>query len=288
MTMESRYSKINAFERYMSVIIIATFLFYVAFKIHSTGYEPSDDAHRHVVFAISNQEWSDSLIIAKGLESDHNAGWHSFLNVIHQLFGINKFGLLIFSYVSLFMLFNIVGIAVSPNIAAWFVTLILVAFIQTNFYGRLLSGRPFILSCTTTLLLLKLWFTAPKDGETLNNLNTYLISFIALTLCVWLHGSWYLFLILPASLLIAGQLKKSFYLTLIIVLATLCGAFLTGAALEKCSSLAQATVADIKLALFKNTAPIDLAEPKSIARISEALTPFQISFVSNVFRLLRE
>lgn len=227
--MESKIGRLQTFENIMAFIIILAILFYLPFKIYSIGYTPTDDSNRHVVFSMADRTWEDILTIDKGLESDHNAGWHFFLRLIHKVFSLNKLELLFFASISLFILFNMAGIMISPNKAAWFVTLMIIFIVQKDFFGRLLCGRPFLISCAATLILLKYWFLPVKEDEKpISKSKIYIISIVSLTLSVWLHGSWYIFLLLPASLLLAGQIKKSLELGFLILVSTLIGAYLTG------------------------------------------------------------
>ena len=93
-------------------------------------------------------------------------------------------------------------------------------------YIRLLSGRPFIISYSVTLILFKLWFIESK--KQISILNQYLISIFLITIAVWLHGTWYTFLLLPIALLLSGKLIKALELSMITLLSTVLGAYLTG------------------------------------------------------------
>ncbi|MBQ3644781.1 MAG: hypothetical protein II961_09310 [Candidatus Riflebacteria bacterium] len=212
-------------EKLLAILILfATFIF-IPYRILSVGYMPTDDANRHIAFSTTNQTWSDVLVIKPSLSSDHNAGWHSLLRFIHRYLKISKEGLIYLSVIGLFCLFNITGTILSPNKAAWIILLTIMFLFDRSIILRTLSGRPFIISNIITLILLKIWFLdSDKEDYSLK----YLGSIILLTIAVWLHGTWYTFLILPMALLLSGEIKQSLELSFIILLSTILGAFLTG------------------------------------------------------------
>lgn len=221
--------KTVSMEKILAIIIAIIALIYIPTKILNLGYSPLDDANRHVAFSITDRQWNEIIAITPGLESDHNAGWHSFLRAIHKYFKLNKEELLSFSVIFLFLLFNLTGTLVSPNSVAWFVTLLIFFITQRVIFGRLMCGRPFLISCTAELILFKYWFdkeSIKKTGST--KFSIFLQSFFVVTMSVWLHGTWYTFLLLPFALLISGKGAHAIGLTTVILLSTLAGAYLTG------------------------------------------------------------
>ncbi len=219
------FKKEQNIEKLLAILILfATFIF-IPYRILSIGYMPEDDANRHIAFSTTNQAWSDVLVIEPSLSSDHNAGWHSLLRFFHKYFKISKEGLIYLSVIGLFCLFNITGTMLSPNKVAWIILLLTIYLFDIRFIYRILTGRPFIISNTVTLILMKIWFL---DSEKKDYSLKYLSSIILLTIAVWIHGTWYTFLILPMALLLSGEIKQSLELSFIILLSTILGAFLTG------------------------------------------------------------
>ncbi|MBP5467645.1 MAG: hypothetical protein J6Z11_00205 [Candidatus Riflebacteria bacterium] len=223
--MDSDTDKTKYIEKILAILLLFVVFLIIPLKIISKGFLPNDDANRHIAFAINDHKWSDVLEITPGLESDHNVGWHKILRFIYKLFRINKNDLLLMSTIGLFLLLNLTGTLVSPNTSAWPITLIVMFLFDPSLIQRSILGRPYIFSCITTLILLKLWFI---NEQQTNNKLKYFISILALTLAVWIHGTWYTFLILPAALFLSGQVRKSINLTICIILSTIIGAFLTG------------------------------------------------------------
>ncbi len=215
---------------FMLIVIILMFL-YIPFKIISYGWTPEDDALRHVAFSTINAKWSDIVVMDEKYDADHNAGWHTILKFLYNYCNFQKEDLMIFSVVSLFFLLNICGIIVSPLPISWCLSLLIILNTEPVFLFRTLLGRPYILSCAFTLLILRLW--------TINNLEDekgllkskyfiYSLTILLISLCIWIHGSWYLFLIIPFSLLLSGRFYDAFKLSLLIIISTFIGAFLSG------------------------------------------------------------
>lgn len=213
-------------EKFAAIIILIAAFVIVPYKVLNNGFRPIDDTNRHIAFSVTNQTWSDVLEIEPSLSADHNAGWHSLLRAIHKYSGLDKNKLLITIIISLFLIFNLVGSLLSPNIASWVIVMMIMYVSDRVIFFRLFSGRPFIISYLTTLILFKLWFIESKNHS--NSISRYLISIIFIVLAVWLHGTWYTFLLLPLALLLSGKLSKAIQLSLIVLFSTVIGAYLTG------------------------------------------------------------
>ena len=211
--------------------LVIGILVFIPLKILSYGWTPYDDAKRHVAFSTLDVKWSDVLIIDEKYDTDHNAGWHQILKFLYKNCGFDKLDLMFFSVAGLFILVNICGILSAPSAISWCVALLLVMNTDYSIYFRLLSGRPYIASCAATLIVLFLWSfdsdeNAPKFLK--KKWLKYLLTIIALSLGVWIHGSWYLFLLIPLSFFIAGKTKESLILTGLVLVSTVIGAMLTG------------------------------------------------------------
>jgi hypothetical protein len=213
-------------ERIIAIIILFAAFFFVPYRIISLGFLAPDDANRHIAFSVTDKNWTDVLVIEPSLSADHNAGWHNVLKKVHKYLGLDKEALLITVMISLFLIFNITGSLLSPNIASWIIVMLLIFVFNRVSFVRLFIGRPFIISSIVTLILFKLWFI--ESEKPIDSVFKYLVSILCITLAVWLHGTWYTFLLLPVALLLSGKLIKSLELSLIILLSTAIGAYLTG------------------------------------------------------------
>ena len=211
-------------EKIIAIIFLIAVFAFIPLKIIDKGFRPTDDVNRHVAFSVTEQKWTDVLVIEKGLEADHNVGWHKILRFLHKYIKLDKKELLVFSIVSLFLLVNLTGSLVSSNLSSWSIVLLIMIIFSKQVIARLMLGRPFIFSCFCALILFKLWFADSSKKW----FAKYLFTIIVLTLAVWIHGTWYTFLLLPFALLISGKVTKSAELTLLIILSTILGALLTG------------------------------------------------------------
>lgn len=205
---------------------------YIPFKILGYGWTPPDDANRHVAFSTIDAKWSDVLVIDEKFDTDHNAGWHQVLKFLYKYCGFDKLDLMFFSVVFLFFLVNICGLIISPTPIGWCIALLAMMNFDSGILSRMLLGRPYIISCAVTLVILRLWGIRPLKEEKNVFLQKswarYLITIIAFTLGVWIHGTWYVFLLIPISFFIAGKNKEALQLAGCIIISTLMGAMLTG------------------------------------------------------------
>ena len=229
------WEKIEGFiksrESVILLLIILFSLLYIPFKILSYGWTPMDDATRHVAFSTIDAKWSDIVVIDEKLGSDHNPGWHAVLKFLYKHCGFDKTDLMFFSVGGLFVLINLCGILVSPSPICWCLALLIFSNTEGNLYYRMLLGRPYILSCAATLILMHVWSVCLKNDSEVWSRKAwvkYTITVLILTLCVWIHGSWYLFLLIPISFFLCGRTLEAFIQTGLIFLSTILGAVLSG------------------------------------------------------------
>ena len=215
----------------LSLLIISLVFLIIPMKIIQYGWLPPDDARRHVAFSTIDCKWSDILVIDKKFDTDHNAGWHQILRFLYNKLGITKEGLIRFSVVGLFLLINIVGIISSPSPICWVLALLSFLIFDFGVLYRMILGRPYIMSCISTLLVLRLWALPNSNTEFGSKQKKYLriaLTIILFSLGTWIHGSWYIFLMIPFSFLLAGKIEESLSLTVCIIIGTLIGAAMTG------------------------------------------------------------
>ena len=215
----------------LSLLIISIVFLIIPMKIIQYGWRPSDDALRHVAFSTIDKQWSDVLVIKEGLESDHNPGWHQILRFLHNKLKVTKTGLLRFSVIGLFLLLNLTGILVSPNPVCWLLAIAFILVCDFGVFARMMIGRPFLVSCTATLIMLRLYGLPNSSKEFLDKKKRtvrIIAVILSMALCTWIHGSWYLFFLIPLSFLLAKKIKESLELAICILAGTLLGAIFTG------------------------------------------------------------
>jgi hypothetical protein len=205
------------------VIVLATLLL-IPLKIMQYGFLPGDDALRAAGKAVSGKSWPQLLVLDSVYQIDHEYGWSLLLSKIHTAFNADPDAIVTFSVVSLFVL---TGLAVVPWLRypeAWLATLAL-SMITVFMPCRLLLGRPYIISIATLFSLLLLWrqFGSAKPKVWMAVLITGLIA-----ASVYLHGTWYLWVLLVAAFFLAGRFRWGFTVAGCWVAGVLLGCLLTG------------------------------------------------------------
>src|ERR1700744_2070303 len=182
------------FRRYVPLLVwllVAAVLLMIPFKIVGLGYLPADDALRHVAKAVSGKPWPDILVVGGAFKLDHNLGWHAILGAIHHATNWGTENLVICSVVALFLIVNGAMLPWLRRPEAWLITL-LVAMVISALPQRFLLGRPFILTITVLMTVL---FAEQKCEP---GAKMFVLFTAALTLCTFVHGVWYLW-VLPIA-----------------------------------------------------------------------------------------
>jgi hypothetical protein len=207
------------FRRYVPLavwLIVAFVLLLIPFKIISYGYLPGDDALRHCAKAVSGKPWTDILVVGETFKIDQSLGWHGTLGIVHRLTGWDAEGLVIFSVAALFLLVNGAVLVWLKRPEAWLVAL-LAAMIVSDLPQRLLLGRPFTLTMAALMILLLVTQNA-RPG-----LKYFFLFAGLITVCTYVHGVWYLWLLPVAAFAFAGEFRWALLLT---------GGWLTGTAIS--------------------------------------------------------
>ena len=216
--------RFEGLRRYVPLIVIllvmASILFTVT-KIVGYGYLPPDDALRHAGKAVSGKPWNQILVMRPDFPIDHNYGWHQILGLLHRTFSWGPDALVAFSVSSLLILFCVTPMPWLRRPEAWLIVLFGTALYGT--LGRMTLGRPYILTCAVTLILLLLWRREKKPGVGVLLATTSLTA-----AAVWIHGSWYLFALPVFAFLLAGRWRSSLRLSACWLAGTVIGASLTG------------------------------------------------------------
>jgi hypothetical protein len=121
------------------------------------------------------------------------------------------------------------GLYASPKPMAWVIGLLLAGIVYPGIITRLMLGRPFLLTGAVAIALFKLW-----QNMTDNNIwsKKLLFSVVMIATAVWIHGSWYLLLLVPFAFFLAGQHRASIGILVSITLGTIIASIMTGAPLD--------------------------------------------------------
>ncbi|HTX22288.1 MAG TPA: hypothetical protein VMD27_10595 [Candidatus Aquilonibacter sp.] len=202
----SNSSPLDVLKRYVPLAVWTVailVLIAIPLKIIGYGFLPGDDALRHAARAVSGKPWSEILVLNPTYKIDHEFGWNWLLGKIHDWSDWNAEALVIFSVVALFVLVNA---AVLPWLGwpeAWLITL-LGAMIFSEIPQRFMLGRPYIVTIAGLMTILLLW---QRHG--LSPPKRWMIFFMAGVVAVstFFHGAWYLWVLLAAAFLFAGQFR---------------------------------------------------------------------------------
>jgi hypothetical protein len=144
---------------------------------------------------------------------------------VHRLAGWNARSLVRFSVVSMFILFALAPLPWLRRPEAWIAALAVVMMVFPYFAERSFVGRPLFVSMATALILLLLWTDHLRAKIPI---ATVVVSVLLMAISTWVHGSWYLLLLLPMAFLLARLWKRAVLLGLCWAAGTLLGALLTG------------------------------------------------------------
>ncbi len=184
--------------------LVLLFLALVPLRIVSQGYLPTDDALRHAAKAVSGRSWNEVLVLRPEVTMDSHPGWHALLGLVHRTTGASAPQLVVVSVVALLWALLLPPALLMRRPEAWALTIAAFATFEPRILSRFASGRPFLLSAALLLLLCLL-----LGRSRASVLPRYAPALLALpiALVVWIHPSWYLFLLPVAACLLAGRFR---------------------------------------------------------------------------------
>ena len=199
----------------------------IPLKIGALGYLPTDDALRHAAKVVSGKAWSDIIILRPEMTIDLHPGWHAILGFVHCAAGVQLDGLVVLEISVAFLLLCSAPLFWLRRPEAWALAMLTALVSYAGFIGRVMLGRPFIIPMSVLAALLFLW----RDDRT-SPLRRHILSVVLMGLATWIHGSWYLFGIVPAAVLLTGAWRRAFRLALCWLLGAVLGGALAGQPLE--------------------------------------------------------
>ncbi len=200
-------------------------LLVVPLRVVAEGWLPKDDVRRHVAKAISGKPWTDIVLLRADARLDEHPGWHAVLGAVHRAGVESPRALADFAIVSLAALFLVAPLFCFAFPEAWLAALAAVALLEPGFFPRVLMGRPFVAAMALLALLLACW-------EKLRGERPPWLAWGALgagfALVVWMHSSWYLWLLPLAAFVAAREWRVAMRIGAAWIAGTLVGAALTG------------------------------------------------------------
>ena len=237
------------------VIVVAAILF-IPLRVIKYGYLPADDSLRHAAKAVSGRSWQEILVLGPAFHIDPNWGWHWLLGKIHLLANWDADALVVFSVVMLFLIGNGAVMACLKRPEAWLAAFILLSPIQvSDFTERFLLGRPFVLTVTAVAVMLLVW---QRHGSSPPKWWTILWMTPLVAVAVFLHGVWYLWVLLIAAFFLAQQFRWCFMLAASWIFGTFLGSALTGHPMESIMQAVQLALRSVGMHPTQNTLVTEL------------------------------
>ena len=206
-------------------IVIAGACLFIPFKIIAYAFVPAGDARRHVARALTDKEYSQILVLRPEYKIDHSPGWDWILRHLHRALGWGEDALMSFSLVSTMWCVLLAGLPWLRRPEAWLAALLAQLVALPDLMVRLDQGRPYLLSEGVLLCVLFAW---TKDRTQPPSWLKIILTVAGFTLSVWVHGAWYLCVLVLAGFFAAGAWPQAIWLSACWVAGTLLGALLTG------------------------------------------------------------
>ena len=212
----------------LPVIVIFLAIWIVAlipFRIIGYGFMPMDDAMRHSAKTIAGKDWGQILVLRDEIKMDSYPGWHAILGFVHRITGWDQHSLVLFSVISLSILFCIIPIFFLKFPESWILSLFTISLIAPGWLFRIFLGRPYIVTMASLLLILFIWPSLKQ--KKLQYINALILIIIA-ALSVWIHASWYFFILLTVVFMLAREWRTAALIVVSSIAGIFIGASFTG------------------------------------------------------------
>ncbi len=210
------------------LLVVAAVILAIPLRIVEYGYLPGDDALRHAAKAVSGKSWQQILVLNDVYKMDHEYGWNLLLEKIHLWTNWNAETLVIFSVMTMFLVVGWSALPWLKRSEAWLVSL-LVAMIFSDLPERFMLGRPFLITFAILMTILLLW---QKNGGAPPKKWMLLLATTLFALGTFVHGVWYLWVLLLGAFFLAGEFRWAISLGVCWAAGVFIGSALTGHPIE--------------------------------------------------------
>jgi hypothetical protein len=207
---------------WLAVFLIALF---ICVKILGYGFIPPGDARRHVARPFAHKPYSEIMVVRPQYVVDHSIGWESLLGALNRAFGWNEDQLIIFSFVSMALFVLCFPLIWMRHPEAWFAAVLAQTIAVPDLMSRWGQARPFLL---TEGILMGLLFSWSKDDGSNPPWWKIALTWLGFTISVWLHGAWYLWVLLFVAFALAQRWRAAAWLAGCWVAGVVAGSLLTG------------------------------------------------------------
>jgi len=205
-------------------LIILWTIIVIPFKIIGYGFMPPDDALRHSAKVVSGKDWSQILVLRDDIKMDSHPGWHAILGFVHKLTKWDTHSLVLFSVISLFILFFITPVILLRYPESWLMAIVMLVIASPGIFFRTVLGRPYIVTMSVLVAISILWPRLRARKVPYGLLATLII---LITLSTWIHCSWYLYILPIIAFFLAREWRAGVLLSICAVAGILMGAVLT-------------------------------------------------------------
>lgn len=196
-------------------------LLLIPLKVTSLGYMPKDDALRHSARVIADKPWDQILVTDGKFPMEFSFGWDLYLQGWHALMGLGTDGLVVVSLLTCWLFFLFLPLRWVRHPIVWLAVLALLSLVG---YERWTLGRPLILA---QAFLMACMFILCRRGDDDLTRRDLIAMGVAIGLSSFIHGSWYLWAMLPMALVLDGRLKEAIRLGVVWAMAVVVSALLT-------------------------------------------------------------
>lgn len=208
------------------VVLIAVWvILLIPFKIIEYGFLPPDDALWHSAKVISGKNWSEVLVLRDDIKMESHPGWHYILSFVHKITGWDAHSLVLFSVISLFILFFTVPILFLRYPESWLLSMLTLSIAAPTWFFRALLGRPYIVTMAVLLAIFMLW---PRLKDKKRAYASLITITLLIAVSTWIHRTFYILLIPIAAFLLAREWKASICMAICSVVGISIGSALTG------------------------------------------------------------
>jgi hypothetical protein len=218
----------SALQRYAPLVCWAAVLLttvFICLKILGYGFLPPGDARRHAAKPFAHKPYSEIVVMRPEYVVDHSPGWEWFLGVLHRVAGWNEDALISFSVASMALFVLCFPLVWMRHPEAWLAAILAQMIAIPDLMSRWAQGRPYLL---TEGILMGLLFSWSKEQGRSPPWWKVTATFVGFALSVWMHGAWYLWVLLLAAFFLAQRWRAGLWLAGCWVAGTIAGALLTG------------------------------------------------------------
>ena len=207
---------------WLAVLLAALF---ICLKILGYGYMPPGDARRHAAKPFANKPYSEIVVMRPEYVVDHSPGWEWFLGVLHRAAGWDEDALLSFSVAGMLLAVLCFPLIWVRHPEAWMAAVLAQMLAIPQLMDRWAQGRPYLL---TAAILMALLFSWSREQDRNPPWWKAALTCFGFALSVWMHGTWYLWVLLLAAFFLAQRWRAGLWLAGCWAVGTMAGALATG------------------------------------------------------------